>query len=858
MKYHLRMVRLVAGTPTALACLLSAAISLQAQTTNWTFESGTLEGWTLRSRYPATPATDDPLRAGDEAVTGIGGPNGLPGAGAAWSLGTMSQWEGFVKALENDGTYNPADTNLMGVSGFQNTRGQSNFLNTYALNQHGDSLHSATNDQIAKSPVVTLPANAVLLVWNYGGGNSSVSPALDTPGEEYTVNSGGIAVRSAAGDSLVASTRTLAQGTLRATSLDLSAFAGQNVYFELVDAYAGGFGWVAVDEVAVTQNTLNLPPNAFTFEAEDFNFDGGQYIDNPNLTLGDPNCYYQKGSGLGVAGVDFREANPSVRFGFGGVEWRYDGINSGFAGVPQTTNSVDVVRSQYTTAGVADFDLANNAAEEWWNYTRTFPNTNGHLYARVAASGPFAIRVDEVSNATVSNQTLITRGWFIGTGEATGLYQMVPLTDITGTNQLVLAFDGTPRTLRMTALTSGFIANFFALDPTNLVQNLIPVVGITSPTNNQVLTLGAEITIAATASDDGSVTNVQFYVTQSGVETLVGEDNTAPYSVNWTPTGTVEGTVKVRVVAIDNAGLSSDTSVTAKTLDPTFIRVPTTVGNGADNMIREQTPAGNFGGNAEIEVRMNSANHNAVVFRFDVSGYDLSQVSEATLNMYAGRDYGSGYEVLVLGVLPTATNSAAPSFTPFTYLESELTYSNMPGLLPPDPVSTTNLSTYEWDTNGLVLVGTNIFNGLNAQPLMALGVGIKDYLISQAGQTNIVFMIESGNKSTLLGRVMAKEANYIRESPTVAQPWTTGEVGEFAPYLRFKLAAPSLVITAHSLNGDQLTLNWSGGTGPYTVQKKTLITDVWADEQTGIAGNSATVTISLDGGGSGYYQVVGQ
>jgi hypothetical protein len=83
-------------------------------------------------------------------------------------------------------------------------------------------------------------------------------------------------------------------------------------------------------------------------------------------------------------------------------------------------------------------------------------------------------------------------------------------------------------------------------------------------------------------------------------------------------------------------------------------------------------------------------------------------------------------------------------------------------------------------------------------------------------------------------------------------------VGDFAPYLRFKLVEPSLEITSYSLSGDQLTLVWANGTGPFTVQKKTLITDAWADEQTGIAGNSTTVTISLDGGDSGYYQVVGQ
>ena len=128
------------------------------------------------------------------------------------------------------------------------------------------------------------------------------------------------------------------------------------------------------------------------------------------------------------------------------------------------------------------------------------------------------------------------------------------------------------------------------------------------------------------------------------------------------------------------------------------------------------------------------------------------------------------------------------------------------------------------------------------------------YLHSQAGQTNIVIAFEHLFVDNNLGRIMSKEADFVNAS----NPPLTGEVGDFAPFLRFKIVAPSLEITSFSRSGDQLTLNWSGGTGPFKVQKKTLITDAWADEQTGIADNSTTVTISLGGGASGYYQVVGQ
>ena len=68
------------------------------------------------------------------------------------------------------------------------------------------------------------------------------------------------------------------------------------------------------------------------------------------------------------------------------------------------------------------------------------------------------------------------------------------------------------------------------------------------------------------------------------------------------------------------------------------------------------------------------------------------------------------------------------------------------------------------------------------------------------------------------------------------------------------LLAP-LVITSISKSGSTITINWAGGTPPYTLQKKSPITGSWGDLQTGISGTSATDTIS---GTQAYYRVKGQ
>ncbi len=96
--------------------------------------------------------------------------------------------------------------------------------------------------------------------------------------------------------------------------------------------------------------------------------------------------------------------------------------------------------------------------------------------------------------------------------------------------------------------------------PPTTTPNVAPSVSLTSPVNNALLTSGTSVTLNATASDsDGSITSVEFL---NGT-TVLGTDNTSPYSYTWTniPVGT--HTLIAR--ATDNAGavsVSSQISVT--------------------------------------------------------------------------------------------------------------------------------------------------------------------------------------------------------------------------------------------------------------------------------------------------------
>jgi hypothetical protein len=67
------------------------------------------------------------------------------------------------------------------------------------------------------------------------------------------------------------------------------------------------------------------------------------------------------------------------------------------------------------------------------------------------------------------------------------------------------------------------------------------------------------------------------------------------------------------------------------------------------------------------------------------------------------------------------------------------------------------------------------------------------------------------------------------------------------------LRAP-VKITSVTSSGTTLTINWTGGAAPYTLQKKSPVTGGWGNVATGISGTSQTDTIS---GLEAYYRVLG-
>ena len=108
--------------------------------------------------------------------------------------------------------------------------------------------------------------------------------------------------------------------------------------------------------------------------------------------------------------------------------------------------------------------------------------------------------------------------------------------------------------------------------------NQPPVVAISGPAIGSSFTAGSTITITADASDaDGSITKVEFY---QGT-TKLGEDNSTPYSYDWTNVSAANYTLTAK--AYDNLGATTTSEVVNIIVNAPSL-VSSRISNGSDDV----------------------------------------------------------------------------------------------------------------------------------------------------------------------------------------------------------------------------------------------------------------------------------
>jgi hypothetical protein len=219
-----------------------------------------------------------------------------------------------------------------------------------------------------------------------------------------------------------------------------------------------------------TQTFDTFSQNDFMFEAEDWDFAGGQFIDNPvptgnvNLALASPAAdsyyYWPEGnqSDLAIWGVDYTDTNVNA-----GELYSYRiSENAG------TDVATDFLRNKFIVGGQTNSDYYVGWWNQgtWLNYTRTYPAGTYNVYGRLAGGAPYTGVTLGLVTAGVgtATQTVTNLGSFSdATANGWQNWHWVPMLNANG-QLATVTLTGGVQTLQATAGTAAN-ANYYMLTP---------------------------------------------------------------------------------------------------------------------------------------------------------------------------------------------------------------------------------------------------------------------------------------------------------------------------------------------------------------------------------------------------------
>ncbi|WP_449061313.1 glycoside hydrolase family 6 protein [Planomonospora algeriensis] len=164
--------------------------------------------------------------------------------------------------------------------------------------------------------------------------------------------------------------------------------------------------------------------------------------------------------------------------------------------------------------------------------------------------------------------------------------------------------------------------------------NQAPTVSLTSPASGSSHAAGAAVPLAATASDDGAVSKVEFYVDGA----LVNSDTSAPYS--YSATGLAAGSHTAKAVAYDNG---------SPVLSKESAAVPFTVGGdtGTPSIVASATSVSvPEGGSKTVGFKLSQAPSGNVTVNLTKTGDSDVTIAPSTLT-FTGANWNTAQNVTV-------------------------------------------------------------------------------------------------------------------------------------------------------------------------------------------------------------------
>ena len=299
------------------------------------------------------------------------------------------------------------------------TEGGSAYFDDAVLNQVSGPVPPIISSLFPQNMIFVNPSNGITFNASSPGGF-----AINTNNIHLVVNgvdvSGSLAISGSSSNKNVTYSGLQSNSTYTASITVSDAFnltVSASTYFETT--------WVGIQ------------PVTYLWEAEDWDFNSGTYINNPDLcsASGNPNCYFGK---VGVEGVD-----EHYTTGSSGPFRPSDPIG--------TAPSGDYSRKNFFEAGVTDYKIDPFNYGEWVNYTRDWPNSTNWIIARLATDVGFSgsLTLSQITSTATNDLGTFT----LASGHGWTTYDNIYLKDTNGNNANIV-LNG-KATLRLTSFPGG-------------------------------------------------------------------------------------------------------------------------------------------------------------------------------------------------------------------------------------------------------------------------------------------------------------------------------------------------------------------------------------------------------------------
>ena len=593
-------------------------------------------------------------------------------------------------------------------------------------------------------------------------------------------------------------------------------------------------GLVASSSVAFD----TFPTNAFVVCSEDYDFNGGQSIQNPIPTNGA--AAYSYWGTAGTLGID-QSAAASVAGGGSTLAPNYPNRTDGNVAFQATGDLPLPIYAAQTNAAIYGVALAYNNGGDWCNYTRDpYPQGNYFVYGRLsggAGAGAEYLNILTSGYGTDTQTTNLLGEFILANGVNWNSFAWVPLTDSFG-NRAMVNIPAGQQTLQ---LLSGGGENFaeFVFVPVSGV--LPPAIGNLTPAVN----LAASNVFVSSTNLTFTVSSLSSTIAQGGVQTFLNGANVSAKesftgnNTNWVVSIPLPANqlVSLLISAADANGLSNSVTESFDTFSQTNIMV-----NAVDY---------DFSGGQFIDNPVPTGNANLALANVGPDSYYAWPEGNETNAAIAGVDYSpttaAGYTI-AYRYLDVAGTQPATDFLLQKYIDNNATEFNIGYWVQGEWFNYTR--TYHKGTYNVYgrLANNGAFSGLTLSQVTS-GQGTPTQTTTVLGS----FASATGgggyqswqwvpmlNTNGQLAVISLSGIETLR---------ATGGTGQNANYYMFVATTPALSLTASPVGGFSsvgsfvfsfLTQNGS----KYTVLSSSSLGGAWVPVGSVINGTGSTVSVT--------------